>query len=459
MATSQTTQGLQAFSSQPKAVSGNRTMYREPGTTDMTMFRDLKETCISWDKRVHRGNTYGMYTRNAIKEALQEAVAPPKSHGPPRARRGKEKSIFHMPVPELERVAVDLEKHLVAREEYEIVKMCPVEAQTDEFLPEVPKEQYLPQKTGVDQHTQVEDGELFHFDDEVEPILDVLVNKTLEQSIMEVEEEHEMTNMSDFKGEWYKRQEVMSADWQEQVAEEWVRWHSKEAVMTQKREEKRREAQVLLKIQAIAAAKGHLARLVPNAVGDLAEVAFPDIKGMAINRLFLPQLFGQVQQEVHSWIRSESVVDEIVAAHVNQRIEAQGQALQEQRGRHQEIERARKEELQIRHGKIRILVDDGSGGKLSVGPVQVSQDQEIEEVHARIFEWLQENEPKLAELWCWGVTLLLDGDPIKNTLGIFNAKSGQISMSPKSEPAPGVDANADENGEEGGVGADGDGTA
>ena len=28
----------------------------------------VKETCISWDKRVHRGNTYSMYTQNAIKE-------------------------------------------------------------------------------------------------------------------------------------------------------------------------------------------------------------------------------------------------------------------------------------------------------------------------------------------------------------------------------------------------------
>ena len=36
-------------------------------------------------------------------------------------------------------------------------------------------------KTGVDAATQVEDGELFDFDAEVEPILEVLVGKTLEQ--------------------------------------------------------------------------------------------------------------------------------------------------------------------------------------------------------------------------------------------------------------------------------------
>ena len=32
------------------------------------------------------------------------------------------------------------------------------------------------------------------------------------------------------------------------------------------------------------AAKGHLANLVPNAVEDLKEVAFPDSRGLAIQR-------------------------------------------------------------------------------------------------------------------------------------------------------------------------------
>lgn len=41
-------------------------------------------------------------------------------------------------------------------------------------------------------------------------------------------------------------------------------------------EEKRREAQVKLKMQAMALAKQQLARAVPNAVNRLQEVAFPD---------------------------------------------------------------------------------------------------------------------------------------------------------------------------------------
>lgn len=39
------------------------------GSCDRQRNTQVKETCISWDKRVHRGNTYSMYTQNAIKEA------------------------------------------------------------------------------------------------------------------------------------------------------------------------------------------------------------------------------------------------------------------------------------------------------------------------------------------------------------------------------------------------------
>lgn len=40
---------------------------------------------------------------------------------------------------------------------------------------------YVPKKTGIDAATQVEDYELFNFDREVVPILDVIVSKTLEE--------------------------------------------------------------------------------------------------------------------------------------------------------------------------------------------------------------------------------------------------------------------------------------
>ncbi len=64
-----------------------------------------------------------------------------------------------------------------------------IKIQTDEFKEKPKSPRYVPKKTGVDSSTQVEDNELFDFDREVEPILNVLVTKTLELSSLEIEQE------------------------------------------------------------------------------------------------------------------------------------------------------------------------------------------------------------------------------------------------------------------------------
>ena len=53
----------------------------------------------------------------------------------------------------------------------------------------------MPKLMGVSKKTLVEDNELFLFDDEVEPILQVLCGKTLEVARMEVLQEEELAEM------------------------------------------------------------------------------------------------------------------------------------------------------------------------------------------------------------------------------------------------------------------------
>lgn len=429
----QTTSSTYSFSSSPKAV-GTRKKYREPGDVEPGLYRSVKETCISWDKRVHRGNTYSMYTQNAIKEAIETAQKQQGATKAARKRKPKEKSIFDMPLPEHERVPVDLTRHLVANEQPPQMEV--VESQTDEFLPEPPPEPYQPQRTGIDAHTQVEDGELFDFDREVEPILDVLVMKTLEQSIMEVEEEHELAAMSQFKQAWYERQRKNCAAEREQVEEEWVRWHEKQMVLAKQRAQKEEDARVLLKIQAVNAAKEHLANLVPNAKKDLKELAFPDANGLEIQRHFLPNLFKKVQEEVSSMKQAQLQIDAIAAEGVAQQAATWAESLQRHKAKSAELQKLRLEEMQIRRGKIRILIDDGSGNQVPVGPIQLSSADSIEELQQRVYAWLQTNEPKIAAGWPYGVELRLGGVALQKTQELFEAKPGQISMGPQEPPPP-----------------------
>lgn len=52
---------------------------------------------------------------------------------------------------------------------------------------------------------QIEDGDLFNFDIDVQPLLTVLVGKILEQSDLEIREEEEVKRIRDAKSEFLKR--------------------------------------------------------------------------------------------------------------------------------------------------------------------------------------------------------------------------------------------------------------
>ena len=78
-----------------------------------------------------------------------------------------------------------------------------MEVQTQDYIdiPQIPL--FKPEKRGEDAGTQIEKGELFDFNVEVEPIINVLTFKTLEEARMEVLEEEEIKEikrqMQDFE--------------------------------------------------------------------------------------------------------------------------------------------------------------------------------------------------------------------------------------------------------------------
>lgn len=67
-----------------------------------------------------------------------------------------------------------------------------VYTQTDAFMDRPVTPLFVPKSSGFDKATQIVDGELFDFDLEVQPILEVLVGKTLEQAWLEMQEEDEL---------------------------------------------------------------------------------------------------------------------------------------------------------------------------------------------------------------------------------------------------------------------------
>ncbi|CAK0862064.1 unnamed protein product, partial [Prorocentrum cordatum] len=267
---------------------------------------------------------------------------------------------------------------------------------------------------------------------------------------------HEMAEMKHFKGEWHKRQQATMKDWHESVEAERERWKQKEAALEQKRAQKRREAQVLLKVQAMGAARAHLQALVPRAVSDLREVAFPDDKGMAITRLFLPELLGQVQEQVRARAAAESHAAKAAAAAVEAQRAARAAAVRAREGARRAEALRRFEEAQIRRGRIKISIDDGQGGSVLVGPVQISERDEVADIEARVHEWIQANQAELASRVPHGVLVQVAGEPAESAAALFDARAGQISM--VARPEPPAEPQEPPEGEEGeGAGAEAEG--
>mmetsp|Transcript_66758 Transcript_66758/g.92879 ORF Transcript_66758/g.92879 Transcript_66758/m.92879 type:complete len:100 (+) Transcript_66758:75-374(+) len=85
----------------------------------------------------------------------------------------------------------------------------PVEDETqllpDYYVDRPPTPEFKPKERGLDVETQIIDTELFDYDIEVEPILQVLVGKICDQSRMELIEEWEKEELKKHKAQYIKR--------------------------------------------------------------------------------------------------------------------------------------------------------------------------------------------------------------------------------------------------------------
>ncbi|KAK6621111.1 hypothetical protein RUM43_011417 [Polyplax serrata] len=185
--------------------------------------------------------------------------------------------------------------------------------QTDLFLDRPATPIYVPAKTGCDQDTQIWPGELFDFDVEVTPVLEVLVGKTVEQALMEVLEEEEI---GDLRAQQRRFLELRAAE----KAEE-QRLEEEEKRLAEEKEKRMAEHEIALKLQKeteerVAAAmlsESYIADLVPNVLEGLKDAGFlvDEIKA-DVDHNFMPWLMTEVKTELTKMISSRDILGEII---------------------------------------------------------------------------------------------------------------------------------------------------
>lgn len=171
--------------------------------------------------------------------------------------------------------------------------------QTDETLPGPPEPPYLPQKKGIDCCTQIWDNDLFDYDVEVEPILSVLVSKTLEQSKLEVDEAAEIEAIKKYKEEFKERRKIEKEGWEEQVKEELKRLAKKNELLQREREKHERREVAIKKLQCIHISKAYLSHTLHNSMESVIGSGYwPKEEFEIIHGSCIQNIVGKISKEV-----------------------------------------------------------------------------------------------------------------------------------------------------------------
>merc|ERR1719321_303048 len=169
------------------------------------------------------------------------------------------------------------------------------ETQTDFLLDRPPSPLFMPAKIGVDVDTQILAGDLFDFDQEVEPVLEVLVGKTLEQSMMEMLEEEELESLRRHQEDFEKRRNAEMLEVQRMEAAEKRRNDELQRRMHQASAQREQDLSVMKKVISRSIAASHLSSLKDRALAHLMDAGFftNSMQG-AVDNLFVPDLLKQV---------------------------------------------------------------------------------------------------------------------------------------------------------------------
>merc|ERR1719321_1893661 len=172
------------------------------------------------------------------------------------------------------------------------------ETQTDFLLDRPPSPLFMPAKIGVDVDTQILAGDLFDFDQEVEPVLEVLVGKTLEQSMMEMLEEEELESLRRHQEDFEKRRNAEMLEVQRMEAAEKRRNDDLQRRMTQAAAQREQNLSIMKKVVSRSVAAAHMSSLKDRALAHLQDAGvFASAMQGSVEMLFVPDLLKMVTAE------------------------------------------------------------------------------------------------------------------------------------------------------------------
>merc|ERR1719265_1101696 len=217
------------------------------------------------------------------------------------------------------------------------------ETQTDFLLDRPPSPLFMPAKIGVDIETQILAGDLFDFDKEVEPVLEVIVGKTLEQSMMEVLEEEELESLRRHQEDFEKRRNAEMLEVQRMEAAEKRRNDELQRRMAQAAAQREQNLSVMKKVVSRSVAAAHMASLKDRSLAHLQDAGvFASPMQGSVEMLFVPDLLKMVTAEQQLDKENRMVVANAMDSAMKAKLAAHKKVLSTERARLAALDAAEK---------------------------------------------------------------------------------------------------------------------
>ncbi|NWU67992.1 RSPH3 protein, partial [Pterocles burchelli] len=238
-------------------------------------------------------------------------------------KRAKEQIQLRTPEPVEGREHVHVQTELYLEEISDRIIEIDTECQTDAFLDRPPTPFFIPAKTGKDVATQIEEGELFDFDVEVKPILEVLIGKTVEQALLEVMEEEELAQLWARQRAYAELRNTELAEVQRLEEQDRRYREEKQRRKLQHKQMLQKQKETTEKIAARAFAQRYIADLIPSVFNNLHENGFfYDPIERDIETEFLPWLMTEVEETLERKVLGRTLLDSLIRTVVEKRLDA-----------------------------------------------------------------------------------------------------------------------------------------
>ncbi|XP_022238027.1 radial spoke head protein 3 homolog B-like isoform X2 [Limulus polyphemus] len=264
-----------------------------------------------FDRRVVRGNTYAL--QRLAKASEDSKLDMKKKKQSARGQRVRRENETETPPPVEGREHTPVQTELYLEELSYHVEEKNIECQTDSLLDRPASPLFVPAKSGVDVETQIYEGELFDFDMEVQPLLEVLVGQTVEQALLEVLEEEELAELQNQQRKYEENRYAELAEQQRLEEQDRRRSEEREHRIQEQKAAVKLEQETTEKATACLYTQNYLINLVPSVYAKLEDHGyFVDSAEIEVEDTFLPWLMDEMEKELASVKATYALLDDLI---------------------------------------------------------------------------------------------------------------------------------------------------